>query len=123
MADVTAAAERVGDVDFFGFRAPDGLDGGALRELALSTRGRAGQGTPAVVLVLAVEGDKVAAVATVNDAAQQAGVAAREVLGAALPAIEGRGGGKADVAQGGGSRVEGIDEAVAAARALLAARR
>jgi alanyl-tRNA synthetase len=61
-------------------------------------------------------------VATVNEAAQQAGLAARDVLGAALPAIEGRGGGKADVAQGGGSRVEGVDEAVAAARALLAAR-
>ena len=121
VADVVTAAERVGDVDFFGFRAPDGLDVGSLRDLALSTRGRVGQGTPAVVLALAVDGGKVAVVATVNEAAQQAGLAARVVLGAALPAIDGRGGGKADVAQGGGSRVEGVDEAVAAARALLAA--
>jgi alanyl-tRNA synthetase len=121
VADVVTAAERVGDIDYFGFRAPDGLDGSALRELALNTRGRAGQGTPAVVLALAVDGDKVAAVATVNEPAQQAGLAARDVLGAALPAVEGRGGGKADVAQGGGSRVDGVDEALAAARAFVAA--
>ena len=76
-----------------------------------------------VVLALAVDGDKVAAVATVNETAQQAGLAAPDVLAAALPAIEGRGGGKADVAQGGGGRPDGVDEAVVAARALLAGRR
>ena len=117
---MVAEAERVGEVDFYGFRAPDGLDGGALRELALGTRGRAGLATAVVVLALSADGPKVSAVATVNETGQQAGVAARDVLAAALPAIEGRGGGKADVAQGGGGRPEGIDDAVAAARALLA---
>ena len=56
LADVTAAAERVGDVDLYAFRAPDGLDGGALRDLALATRGRAGQDRAAVVL--ATVGDR-----------------------------------------------------------------
>ncbi len=43
-------------------------------------------------------------------------------LNAQLPAIEGRGGGKADVAQGGGSKPDGIDDALAAVRSTVAAR-
>jgi alanyl-tRNA synthetase len=110
----------VGDVDLYAFRAPDGLDGGALRDLALTTRGRAGQDRAAVVLAMSVTDGKVAAVAAVNDTGQGTGLAAKDVLAAALPAIEGRGGGKADVAQGGGTRVDGIDAALAAVRASLA---
>jgi alanyl-tRNA synthetase len=120
LAGVTAAAERVGDVDLYAFRAPDGLDGGALRDLALATRSRAGQGQAAVVLALSVTDGKVAAVAAVNDTGQSTGLAAKDVLAAALPAIEGRGGGKADVAQGGGSHPAGVDAALAAVRTSLA---
>jgi alanyl-tRNA synthetase len=76
-----------------------------------------------VVLVGAADVDgKVSLLASVNDLAQAQGVSAREVLAAALPAIEGRGGGKADTAQGGGSRPEGIAAALQAARDFLAAR-
>ena len=119
LADVTAAVERVGDIDLYAFRAPDGLDGGAVRDLALSTRDKGGNASPVVVLVFSVSDGKVAAVATVNDTGQRAGLAARDVLAAALPAVDGRGGGKADVAQGGGSTPSGIDDALAAARKLL----
>jgi alanyl-tRNA synthetase len=119
LADVTTTAERIGDVDTFAFRAPDGLDAGALRDLAQLTRDKAGRERPVVVMVLSVTGDKVAAVATVNDTGQSAGLAAREVLAAALPAISGRGGGKADMAQGGGSQPSGVDQALDAVRAVL----
>ncbi len=95
LAEVATAAERVGDIDLFAFQAPDELDGAALRDLALATRGRAGQERPAVVLALSVSDGKVAAVAAVNETGQAAGLAARDVLAACLPAIEGRGGGKA----------------------------
>jgi alanyl-tRNA synthetase len=119
LADVSAASVQVGDVDLYAFEAPAGLDGGALRELALATRAKAGQERSTVVVVLSVTGDKVAAVAAVNDTGQQAGLTARDVLAAAMPSIEGRGGGKADVAQGGGSNPAGVATALAAVRSSL----
>jgi alanyl-tRNA synthetase len=122
LADVTATAERVGAVDLYAFRAPDGLDGGGLRDLALSTRSKAGQENPVAVVVLSVTADKVAAVATVNETGQAAGLLARDLLASALPAIDGRGGGKGDVAQGGGSDPSGVDKALEAVRSTLAAR-
>ncbi|MFL6179555.1 MAG: alanine--tRNA ligase [Actinomycetes bacterium] len=122
LAEVTASAERVGEVDLYGFRAPDGLDGAALRDLALSTRAKAGQEHQVAVVVLSVTEDKVAAVATVNDTGQDSGLMARDLLAAALPAVAGRGGGKADVAQGGGSDPNGVDKALEAVRATLSAR-
>jgi alanyl-tRNA synthetase len=120
LADVTATAERVGDIDLYAFEAPPGLDGGALRELALATRAKAGGERAAVVVALSVTGEKVAAVAAVNDTGQQAGITARDVLAAAMPPLEGRGGGKSDVAQGGGANPEGVQAALAAVRASLA---
>jgi alanyl-tRNA synthetase len=75
-----------------------------------------------VVVTLSASGEKVAAVAAVNDTAIAAGVQAREVLSATLPAIDGRGGGKGDVAQGGGSDAAGIDKALEAARSALSER-
>ncbi len=120
LADVAAPAQRVGDVDLFAFQAPDDLDGAALRDLALATRGRAGQERSAIVLVLSVTDGKVAAVAAVNETGQAAGLAARDVLAACLPAIDGRGGGKKDVAQGGGSNPAGVAQALDAVRASLA---
>ena len=54
LAGVATTAERVGDVDLYAFQAPDDLDGGALRDLALATRGKAGQERAAVVLALSV---------------------------------------------------------------------
>ena len=119
LADVSAASVQVGDVDLYAFEAPAGLDGGALRELALATRAKAGQERSTVVVVLSVTGDKVAAVAAVNDTGQKAGLTARDVLAAAMPSIEGRGGGKADVAQGGGSNPAGVATALAAVRSSL----
>jgi alanyl-tRNA synthetase len=119
LADVASEAERVGDVDLYAFRAPDGLDGGALRDLALSTRAKAGQERPAVVMAISASDGKVALVATVNETGQSSGLAARDVLAAALPAVDGRGGGKADVAQGGGTNPDGADSALSAVRALL----
>jgi alanyl-tRNA synthetase len=102
--------------------APDGLAGGDLRTLALDVRGRLGTDRPAVVLLVSEAGGKVALVAALNPAAVERGISAGELIKAAAPHVGGRGGGKPDVAQGGGTDPAGIpaalkagDEAVAAA--------
>ena len=121
LGDVAGTGEKIGDITFVGFEAPDGVAGEHLRELVLQVREKAGGG-PVVVLGVAVSDGKVALVASVNEVGQQLGLTAKEVLAAALPAVDGRGGGKADVAQGGGSEPAGVPKAIAAVRTALAAR-
>ncbi|HVQ18513.1 MAG TPA: alanine--tRNA ligase [Actinomycetes bacterium] len=122
MGDVAGSGRRIGEVEYFGFQAPDTLPTDHLRELVLNTRAHAGNDRPVVVLGFSADGPKVAVVAAVNAAAEARGTAARDVLVAALPAIEGRGGGKGDVAQGGGSNPSGVAAAIAAVEAFLASR-
>ncbi|SDD08040.1 alanyl-tRNA synthetase [Geodermatophilus telluris] len=99
--------------------APAGLSGGDLRTLALDVRGRLGE-RPGVVLLASEAGGKVALVAALNPAAQERGLSANDVLRAAAPAVGGRGGGKADVAQGGGTDPGGIPAALQAGETAVA---
>ncbi|MCW2636593.1 MAG: alanyl-tRNA synthetase [Blastococcus sp.] len=101
---------------------PAGLNGGDLRTLALDVRGRLPGDRPALVLLASEFGGKVALVAALNPAALEAGLSANDVLRAAAPPVGGRGGGKADVAQGGGTDPAGIPAALQAGeQAVLAA--
>jgi alanyl-tRNA synthetase len=100
---------------------PAGLTGGDLRGLALDVRARLGERPAAVVLASAADG-KVALIAAVNPAAQQRGLSANDLLKAAAAPVGGRGGGKPDVAQGGGTDPAGIPAALdAVERAVLTA--
>jgi alanyl-tRNA synthetase len=99
---------------------PAGLGGGDLRTLALDVRGRLPADRPALVLLASEFGGKVALVAALNPAAQEAGLSANDVLRAAAPAVGGRGGGKADVAQGGGTDPAGIPAALQAGEQAVA---
>ncbi|MGY1742828.1 MULTISPECIES: alanine--tRNA ligase [unclassified Blastococcus] len=92
---------------------PEGLAGGDLRTLALDVRGRLGE-RPAVVLLASESAGKVALVAALTPAAQQLGLSAGDLIKNAAPLVGGRGGGKADVAQGGGTDPGGIPAALAA---------
>ena len=65
---------------------------------------------------------RLALVSVVNPRAQELGVSAKDVLQAALPPIDGRGGGKDDIAQGGGTKPEGLDAAFAAVADFVASR-
>jgi alanyl-tRNA synthetase len=56
---------------------------------------------------------KVPVVAAVNDAARGRGISANELVRAIGPLVGGKGGGKDDVAQGGGTDPARIDEALA----------
>jgi alanyl-tRNA synthetase len=100
---------------------PAGLGGGDLRTLALDVRGRLGGDRPAVVLLASESGGKVALVAALNQAALDRGLSANDVLRAAAASVGGRGGGKADVAQGGGTDPAGIPAALQAGEQAVAA--
>jgi alanyl-tRNA synthetase len=100
--------------------APGGLGGGDLRTLALDVRGRLTPERPAVVLLASESGGKVALVAALNPVAQERGLSANDVLRAAAGPVAGRGGGKADVAQGGGTDPTGIPAALEAGEQAVA---
>jgi alanyl-tRNA synthetase len=109
---LAAGAQRVGPVHVVAHRA-DGAAGGDVRTLALDVRGRLPQGEPGVVVVIGAADGKVSVVAALNDEAQARGLSANELVRAVGPLVGGKGGGKADVAQGGGTDSTRIDEALA----------
>ena len=102
----------------------DGASGGDVRTLALDVRGRLPGDRPGVVVVIGTTGTgdetKVSVVAAVNDAARGRGLSANTLVGAVGPLVGGRGGGKDDVAQGGGSDPSRIDEALELVRSEVA---
>ncbi|WP_448623710.1 alanine--tRNA ligase [Geodermatophilus sp. URMC 64] len=101
--------------------APGGLGGGDLRTLALDVRGRLPADRPAVVLLASEAGGKVALVAALNPAAVGRGLSAGDLIKAAAAPVGGRGGGKPDVAQGGGTDPAGIPAALKAGEEAVAA--
>jgi alanyl-tRNA synthetase len=116
---LAASAKEVGDVAVV-TGSPAGLGGGDLRTLALDVRGRLPGDRPAVVLLASESDGKVALVAALNPAAVDRGLSASEVLRAAAGPVGGRGGGKADVAQGGGTDPAGIPAALQAGEQAVA---
>jgi alanyl-tRNA synthetase len=100
--------------------AAPGAAGGDARTLALDVRGRLPAGQPGVVVIIGEADGKVAVVAAVNDEARARGVSANELVRAVGPLVGGKGGGKDDVAQGGGTDASRIDEALALVRSEVA---
>jgi alanyl-tRNA synthetase len=90
-----------------------------LRTLALDVRARLDESAPAVVALVGVAGDRPSIVVAVNEAARAAGIRAGELVRAAAAPLGGRGGGKDDFAQGGGTDPAGAPAALAAVRAAL----
>jgi alanyl-tRNA synthetase len=111
------AADDVAGVALVASRTPDGVGGGDLRTLASDVRGRLGD-RPGVVALFAPDGEKISFVVATTAAGRDRGLAAGKLVQAFAPVIGGRGGGKADLAQGGGSPTggpAGMDAAIAAA--------
>jgi alanyl-tRNA synthetase len=118
-ANAAAGAEQIGRVRVVAQRM-SGETAGDLRNLAGDIRGRLGS-EPAVVALVA-EGDNGAVpyVVAANAAAVDLGLRASELAKEVNVAIDGRGGGKAELAQGSGKNPAGIDAALAALRAEIA---
>ena len=101
--------------------APEGLSSGDLRALAQDVRSRLAADRAAAVLLASVTDGKVALVSATNAPARKLGVLASELLRAAAPAVDGRGGGRDDMAQGGGADPTGIPDALLRAEQAIQA--
>ncbi len=118
-ANAAAGAEQIGKVRVVAQRMAGGMSAADLRTLVGDIRGKLG-GAPAVVALIAEgENDSVPFVVAVNPAAQDLGLRANELVKQFGAAVNGRGGGKADLAQGSGKGAAGIDAALAALRAEI----
>ena len=111
-ADLAAGAADVNGVAVVAHRV-DGAGGGDVRTLAMDVRSRLDGGRPGAVVIAGVQDGKIAVVAAVNDLGRERGVSANDLVRAVGSLIGGKGGGKDDVAQGGGSDATRLDEALA----------
>ena len=109
---LAAAAKDVGGIAVVAAEVPGGLGGGELRSLVLDVRGRLSPDRGGVVALASRADGKVNFVVATNEAARLRQVSAGEVVRAMAPPVGGRGGGKDDVAQGGGSEPDGIPQAL-----------
>ncbi|MGL4305669.1 MAG: DHHA1 domain-containing protein, partial [Mycobacteriaceae bacterium] len=117
-AELASGAERIGNFLVVAQAAPAGVGAADLRTLVTDIRGRLG--TEAAIVALFGDADgKVPFVVAVSKAAQDLGAKAGEVVADFVSLVGGRGGGKADLAQGSGSDVAGVASAVESIRAFV----
>jgi len=104
LADVSSIVAKSHDMWGVGYIAhrADGVSGNDLRTLALEVRNRL-QNTPAVVAVVGGAVDKPSVVIVTTQGARDRGLNAGDLVRVASETLGGRGGGKDDIAQGGGS--------------------
>jgi len=122
--DAAGSAEDVQGAAFVPHRLPDGVPADGVRKLALDIRSRLGSEVPGVVAVIGLTDRRPTVVVAVNDAGRARGLRAGALVLAAAGALGGRGGGKDDVAQGGGAPLgdgadTAINEAFGALRVLI----
>jgi len=112
VSGIVAAARDLSGIDYIGHRA-DGVSGNDLRTLALELRSRV-QDKPAVVAVVGGPPDKPAVVIVTTQGARDRGLSAGDLVKVASETLGGRGGGKDDIAQGGGTDGSRADDALKA---------
>jgi alanyl-tRNA synthetase len=113
--ELAARAEDVGPgVKLVSFAGPfESID--ALKGVAKDVRGTFPDG----VIALGLEGDEPQIFVTVSDDLVARGVSAGNLVKEAVAAIDGRGGGRPEMAQGKGTKADGLGEAMEAIRTAL----
>ena len=119
-ANAAAGAQRIGNVRLVAQRMSAGMTAGDLRSLVGDLRGKLGDDPAVVALIAEGDGDSVPYAVAANTAAQDLGIRANDLVKQLAAAVDGRGGGKADLAQGSGKNPAGIDAALEAVRAEIA---
>ncbi|MDX6323352.1 MAG: alanyl-tRNA synthetase, partial [Propionibacteriaceae bacterium] len=109
---ILAGAHDMWGVAYIGHHAT-GVTGADLRTLATEVRNRVA-GQPAVVALIGGTSDKPSVVVATTEGARHRGLKAGELVTVASQTLGGRGGGKDDIAQGGGSDSSQIPAALTA---------
>jgi alanyl-tRNA synthetase len=118
--NAAAGAQRIGNVRLVAQRMSAGMSAADLRSLVGDIRGKLGSDPAVVALIAEGEGGSVPYAIAANPAAQDLGLRANELVKQLAGSVDGRGGGKADLAQGSGKDSSGIDAALDAVRAEIA---
>jgi alanyl-tRNA synthetase len=112
--DLAATAVEVGPVRLVAAALPfASMD--ALKAAARDISGLLGSG----VVALGLDADEPQLFVTVSDDLVARGISAGDLVTVGMPSLEGRGGGRANMAQGRGTRRDGLADALAAIRAHL----
>ncbi|MDV3265515.1 alanine--tRNA ligase [Mycobacterium avium] len=119
--NAAAGAERIGNVRVVAQRMSGGMTAADLRSLVGDIRGKLGSDPAVVALIAEGEGGSVPYAVAANPAAQGLGIRANDLVKQLAAPVDGRGGGKADLAQGSGKDPAGIDAALDAVRSEIAA--
>jgi alanyl-tRNA synthetase len=119
-ADVGALVAAPQDLFGVGYIAhqADGVAGNDLRTLALEMRSRVAE-TPAVLAVAGGTPEKPSVVVVTTEGARNRGLKAGDLVRAASETLGGRGGGKDDIAQGGGTDGSRTADALKAVEAAI----
>ena len=112
VGSIVAKRHDMWGVGYIAHRA-DGVSGNDLRNLALEIRNRV-QDTASVVAVVGGAADKPSVVIVTTQSARDRGLDAGELVRVASETLGGRGGGKADIAQGGGTDGSRAEDALKA---------
>lgn len=119
-AGLAQGAKDVKGVALVTGQVPDGTSADDLRRLVLDVRGRIQGGRAAVVALFTTANGKPLTVIATNEAARERGLKAGDLVRTAAKTLGGGGGGKPDVAQGGGQNPAAIGDAVDAVERLVA---
>ncbi|WP_061965931.1 alanine--tRNA ligase [Demequina aurantiaca] len=113
-ATLVDSAQDAGGVRVIAHQSVNAADADDLRTIVTDVRARLGEGDPAVVAVAAdIDGRPQIMIAT-NEAARDAGLKAGNLVKTASAVLGGGGGGKPDLAQGGGQDASKIGDALTA---------
>jgi alanyl-tRNA synthetase len=118
--NAAAGAERIGNVRVVAQRMSGGMTAADLRSLVGDIRGKLGSDPAVVALIADGESETVPYAVAANPAAQDLGIRANDLVKQLALAVDGRGGGKPDLAQGSGKNPTGIDAALEAVRSEIA---
>jgi alanyl-tRNA synthetase len=123
-SDLVGRADDVGGVAYVAHRVPDGTPVDGIRKLALDVRGLIPADRPGAVIIAGVPADRPAVVVALNDAARGLGLKAGALIGTATAVLGGRGGGRDDIAQGGGAALgpeagQALSDAFGAVRGVI----
>ncbi|MHC4885339.1 MAG: alanine--tRNA ligase [Planctomycetota bacterium] len=114
--ELAAAPEDAAGVPYLALNVGE-ANGKELREVSAQIQKKLGSG---VALLGAVDGEKVSLLCTVSEDYVAAGIQAGKVVGAVAPLVDGRGGGRPEMAQAGGKNPAGLEAALAKVPEVLA---